>query len=108
VTVVIDAMHLFRSNGTLEALRLVPPQQIAYAQLCDVPLHPRHDDYLKEACFERRIPGEGGLPLAEFCAALPRDIVIGIEVPMLAVAQQPDGLSTAVSRAVAAARRLLA
>jgi len=104
---VVDAMHFFRSGGSVDALRAVPRELIGHVQLCDVPRTPPHDEYLKEACFERRVPGDGELPLAEFCAALPPDVGIGLEVPMLSVVTQSGGVAALAARAVSAARRLL-
>lgn len=108
VRLVIDAMHFFRSGGTIAQLRALPPDLIGYAQLCDVPRLPPHDDYLKEACFERRAPGDGELPLSEFCAALPATVEVGIEVPALEHAREEIQLRDFVKRATASARRLLA
>jgi len=82
VSLVIDAMHFFRSGGSVEELAQLDPQLIGHVQLCDVPLVPPHDDYFREACFDRKIPGEGELPLREFVGVLPRDAAIGLEVPM--------------------------
>jgi sugar phosphate isomerase/epimerase len=101
----IDAMHFFRSGGQLAELAALDPALIGYAQLCDVPLS--GEDYMNEAMFGRRIPGEGELPLAEFVAALPQEIPIGLEIPMLAKAQAGIGPLERLRPAVAAARALL-
>ncbi|MEO6248224.1 MAG: TIM barrel protein [Sphingomicrobium sp.] len=85
--VLVDAMHFFRSGGDVATLAAMDPALIRYAQLCDAPLIADEPDYMREATFERRIPGEGEFPLAAFVAALPRDVVIGLEIPMLARAQ---------------------
>ena len=37
---------------------------------------------LEEAIHQRLPPGEGALPLAALLAVAPRDIVVGLEVPM--------------------------
>jgi sugar phosphate isomerase/epimerase len=108
VSLVIDAMHFFRSGGTIMHLRALPPELIGYVQLCDVPRQPPHDDYLREACFERRAPGDGDLPLTEFCAALPNTVEVGIEIPALQHAHEEIQHREFVRRANAAARRLLA
>lgn len=103
---VLDAMHCFRSGATTEALAAIDPGLIGYAQLCDVPLAPQDETYLHEACFRRRIPGEGEAPLAGFVAALPGDLPIGLEIPMIAAAEAGE-LAAALRRAVTAARDLL-
>ena len=103
----VDAMHLFRSGSTVADLAAINPAHILYAQLCDAPAGPPGDAYMGEAMFARRAPGDGELPLADFVAALPADIPIGLEVPNLAAAQagQPD--HDRIGRAVAAARALI-
>jgi sugar phosphate isomerase/epimerase len=106
-TLVIDAMHFFRSGGTITQLRALPPELIGYVQLCDIPRQPPHEDYLREACFERRAPGDGDLPLAEFCAALPDTVEVGIEIPALQHTDEEIQHREFVRRATEAARRLL-
>jgi sugar phosphate isomerase/epimerase len=103
----IDAMHLYRSAGTAADLAALEPGLIGYAQLCDVPQIPLHDDYGLEARFERRAAGDGELPLQEFVAALPADCVIGLEVPMRDKALAGIGPIDRLRPAVAAARALL-
>jgi sugar phosphate isomerase/epimerase len=107
VKLVIDAMHLFRSGGTVAELAALDPGEIGHVQICDVPLAPPHGDYMKEACFNRLAPGSGELPLADFLAALPRDIPIGLETPQLAALETGEDLRTIFSRGLAAARALL-
>jgi len=80
-TLLVDAMHLFRSGATLENCAALDPAVIGYAQLCDVPVAPQRDTYIEEAMFARMVPGEGELPLREWVAGLPTDIWIGLEVP---------------------------
>ena len=104
---VIDAMHFFRSGASVDELRALSPDLIGYVQLCDVPRTPPHDDYLREACFQRLIPGEGELPLAELCAAIPNGVAIGLEVPMQVPTEQPGKLEALIGQAVAAARLLV-
>ena len=69
---------------------------IAYVQLCDVPMPAQTGDYGEEARHERCCPGEGDLPLAEFLAALPADITIGLEVPMISKAAAGIGVREAL------------
>ena len=77
----LDAMHFFRSGGTVEQVGKLP---VIYAQLCDVPLVSPGISYMDEAMFHRTAPGDGELPLREWIAALPADCEIGLEVPNLA------------------------
>jgi sugar phosphate isomerase/epimerase len=103
----LDSMHVFRSGGTVEELKALDPQLIGYAQLCDVPLRPIEPDYMREAMFGRLIPGSGELPLAGFIAALPPNVPIGLEVPMLSQAEAGISARDRLKPAVDAALALL-
>ena len=100
-------MHFFRSGGTIEQLAAAGGGCIGHIQLCDVPLVPTTHDYYQEACFSRKMPGEGDLPLRALLAALPRDIPVGLEIPMQARIGAESSLEALVARAVALARDLL-
>ncbi len=103
----IDTMHLVRSGSNAADLAAVDPAHIGYAQLNDTTLRPRLDNYLEEAMFERMVPGEGELPLAEILAVLPDDIVLEIEVPQRSLALAGVSPIDRVRPCVEAARRLL-
>jgi sugar phosphate isomerase/epimerase len=80
--VLIDALHLARSGGSAAAVAAIPPDRIAYVQLCDAPAQsPPLDGLAHEARNERRMPGDGELPLEELFDALPDDIPVSVEVP---------------------------
>lgn len=98
----LDAMHFFRSGGTVEQVAGLP---VIYAQLCDVPLVSQADSYMQEAMFGRRVPGEGELPIADWIAALPADCEIGLEVPNMARLESL-GAKEHARGCVEAARRL--
>jgi sugar phosphate isomerase/epimerase len=102
----LDAMHVFRAGATVADIAALDPALIGYAQVCDVPNVPPHDDYAREATFERLVPGEGDLPLRDFVGALPPHVLIGIEVPNRTLAQS-EGLAAFMARAVRASRALL-
>ena len=105
--VLIDAMHLFRSGGTVADIAALDPDVIGYAQLCDAPwVAPEGKPYFLEATCGRMVPGTGDFPLADWVAALPTDLPIGIEVPM--VEAMLAGLSPEdhVANVVRAARAL--
>ncbi|MBW8755272.1 MAG: sugar phosphate isomerase/epimerase [Sphingomonadales bacterium] len=103
----LDAMHVYRSGATTAEVAALDPAMIAYVQLCDVPLPARSDDYGEEARHERRCPGEGDLPLAEFLRAVPAGVTVGLEVPMVSKAESGVSLRDALRPCVEAARRLL-
>jgi len=104
----IDTMHVIRSGSTAKDVAALDPEMIGYVQLSDAPLVPGISDYLEEACFERMVPGTGELPLRDLLAALPRDRVIGLEVPLRSQADAGVGPHARLGRCVKEARRLLA
>ncbi|MEW6640523.1 MAG: TIM barrel protein [Pseudomonadota bacterium] len=79
----VDALHLSRSGGAPAQLALLPRELIHYLHLCDAPAAPPPDvaAMKREARGERCYPGEGGLPLAAFLAAVAADVPVGIEAP---------------------------
>ncbi|MFV0457391.1 MAG: sugar phosphate isomerase/epimerase family protein [Actinomycetales bacterium] len=76
----LDVLHLFRSGGTAESVRKLDPQLLACVQLNDAPIEPT-DDVQREARYNRRLPGQGGLPLDEVLAAIPVEVPLAVEVP---------------------------
>lgn len=108
VRLTIDAMHFFRSGGRVDQLALAGGGCVGHVQLCDAPMSPTTDNYYQEACFGRRLPGAGDLPLHALLAALPQDVRVGLEIPMLAQIGAETSLEALVARAVALARDLLA
>ena len=103
----MDAMHFHRAGGTAAQLAALDPAMIGYIQLCDAPMVAPHDDYMREACFERRVPGQGDLPLSDFLAALPDDVLIGLEVPMLSAVEAGESIGAIVRRVADAGHRML-
>ncbi|SQD99170.1 MULTISPECIES: sugar phosphate isomerase/epimerase [unclassified Parafrankia] len=103
----IDTMHLVRSGSGPAEVAAVDPDLIGYIQLSDAPLVPTIPDYMEEACFERMVPGAGELPLLEILEALPRHLVIGLEVPLRSQADAGVGPHDRLGRCVDAARKLL-
>ncbi|TNC05455.1 sugar phosphate isomerase/epimerase [Methylobacterium terricola] len=82
--VLVDALHLARTGGTVADLRAVPPALIRSAQLCDAGAEaPRSmDAVIQEARGGRLPPGEGVLPLRALLAALPGTAALSVEVPL--------------------------
>jgi sugar phosphate isomerase/epimerase len=84
--VLIDALHLTRSGGTVAKVQAMNPEYIGALQICDVPLlGPDITDIpaiLGEARAGRLPPLEGELPLVELIRAVPASTPISVEVPM--------------------------
>lgn len=87
----IDALQFFRSGATPADLASVDPVLMPYMQLCDgLRASPvTVDERRREARTDRRLPGEGELPIAELLCALPAGIPISIEAPTLRLAGLP-------------------
>lgn len=106
-SVMVDAMHFFRGGGTVADIAAVPASAIGYIQVCDVPMPARTDNYGEEARHERMCPGDGDLPLLDFLRALPRDLVVGLEVPLISKAKAGIAPIDAIRPCVEATRELL-
>jgi sugar phosphate isomerase/epimerase len=79
----IDALHLDRSGGTVEELRALPKHEIAFFQLCDAIKRASpatNEELMQEARTARLKLGEGELPLADMMAALPAGLEVEYEV----------------------------
>ncbi len=105
--IMFDTMHFGRSAATIGELAAVDPRLIGYIQICDAPRVPIIEDYMEEAVFQRMVPGEGELPLLDMLAALPRDRVVGIEVPLRREAEAGIGPHERLARCVKAVRELI-
>src|SRR5262249_30702809 len=104
----IDTMHLIRSGSSPRDLAAVDPDLIAYVQLSDAPRVGQLSNYQLEAMTERRIPGQGELPLLEILKVVPRDRVISLEVPMLSQAKAGVGPHERLRPAIAVLKIWLA
>lgn len=79
----IDALHLVRSDGKPGDLVGLAPELFPYVHLCDAAVARPPD--LERLRFEGRsgrfYPGEGELPLLDLLNALPADIAVAVEAP---------------------------
>jgi sugar phosphate isomerase/epimerase len=92
--VLIDALHLARSGGTVQMVTALDPALIGSVQLCDAPLvSPPPSGIIDEARGNRLLPGEGELPLRDLLAALPQDVPLAAEVPL---ARETDSMKRAI------------
>ena len=103
---VIDTMHCGRTGITAADLAQLPPELVGYIQLCDAPWKSELD-YIDEAMHERRVPGEGELPLREYLAALPRDVIVSLEVPDRPRAEAGQGPRERLAYALGKGREIL-
>lgn len=102
----VDALHLSRSDGQPSDIARYDPSLFSYIHLCDAPATPPSRDALRaEARGERLYPGLGGLWLDAFLNAFPPGTPVAVEAPCAAF----SGLSPAERgrRAGEAARRII-
>jgi sugar phosphate isomerase/epimerase len=85
--ILIDALHVFRSNSALAQFADIDPAMLGPFQLCDAPATPPAD-LLAEARTRRLLPGHGELALSKLIDALPSDTKFGVEVPL--AGERPD------------------
>jgi sugar phosphate isomerase/epimerase len=83
IMVQIDSLHFYRYGSELPEI-LEHRALIGRAQLCDGPLQPPSpEEQMAEGRANRLLPGEGELPLVPWLQALPKDIVVALESPLL-------------------------
>lgn len=80
--VLVDAIHYERSATTLEEIAALPRPWLNYAQLSDAPagIPESMDEILRQARYERLLPGQGGIDLPGLLACLPENLPLSIEV----------------------------
>ena len=80
----IDPIHVDRSDSSIAAIARVDPALLPYAQFCDAPAErPDPSDFgaiITDAIDLRRQCGDGALPLADLYRALPEGIPLSIEL----------------------------
>jgi sugar phosphate isomerase/epimerase len=107
IALLVDLLHLHRSGGTPASLAAIDSALIRGAQICDGPANATPEEYWDQALHERMIPGEGKLPVQAFLAALPVDLVVGLEVPLRSREQAGEDHLARAQLLIEATRRLL-
>ena len=95
--ILIDNLHFSRSGATFEQLAGLDRSLFPYIQIADAPaaVPQGFEALLDDAINGRQCPGEGGLPIAEMCAAIP-NVPISFEVRSKALR---EGFNDDVERA---------
>lgn len=75
----LDALHLYRSGQTPEAVDAFQAE-IAYLQICDGPIETPPEGRRVEASLQRLLPGEGGFDLVDLMKRLP-EVPASLEIP---------------------------
>src|SRR5262245_21103541 len=102
----VDALHLSRSNASPIDIKDYDPELFSYLHLCDAAkTAPAPAEWRNEARGGRLYPGEGGLWLKDFLAAFPSATPIAVEAPSRARSHLSP--KERAGLAMAATRRLL-
>jgi len=106
--VLIDSLHVARSQTRLQDLSAIPREMLEYFHICDAPsVPPESMEAWKEAALsERLLPGDGQLDLAGMLSRLPIDLPISVEVPNIQ-RLRALGAEEWARRALAAARGIV-
>ncbi|MGR3377862.1 sugar phosphate isomerase/epimerase family protein [Salipiger abyssi] len=96
--VLVDALHVQRSATTFEEIAALDPAWIHYAQLCDAPARydPSPEALIATARGNRLMPGDGDFDFTSLLAALPKDIVLSVEVAQPHRAGETPALQRAI------------
>jgi sugar phosphate isomerase/epimerase len=81
----LDPLNLIRGGGTAAELSAVDPRLFPYAQISDGvlgPGEPNPEELGRMSPNQRRLPGDGTLPLHEILDALPPGTPLSVELPM--------------------------
>lgn len=107
--VLADALHWDRTGRNVADLSAIPRSRIHYFQLCDAPRDYDASDagLIAIARGGRLLPGQGGIDLKAFAAALPHDVPVSIEIASADLMKRLSPRERA-EQALAAARMVLA
>jgi sugar phosphate isomerase/epimerase len=89
----VDPLHLARGGGTPADLRNLDPRLLPYIQFSDGMLaegEPDLDLAKRIGIGERRLPGQGMLPLVDLLEVVPDNLPLSVEVPRPAGASMTD------------------
>ena len=85
--ILIDMLHMARSNSSCEELAKLPRQWFRFAHVCDAEKQcpPTIEGIIRTARDERLFPGEGTIDVRGILACLPEDIPYSLEIPRVAL-----------------------
>lgn len=89
--ILIDSIHWDRSEASADDVLAIPRELLHYMQLNDAPAEKPTtlDELLHQGRAHRFLPGNGGLDLVALLNALPADLPISLESPVVASAHLP-------------------
>ncbi len=106
----LDALHLMRSGGSVVNIANIPTDLLTYAQPCDAPAalpQQGENPLLTDAVDGRQLLGDGGLPLQEFIRALPADLPLSPEIRSRALRERFPAAIDRATELLTSTRRYL-
>ena len=102
----VDTLHMDRSNSRLEELARLPREWFRFAHVCDAAKEWPHTqpEAIHTARDERLFPGEGGIDVCGILAQMPRNIPYALEIPR-SVLTRAVGPEDVARLAIAVCRR---
>ena len=81
--ILVDALHVARSETTNEDLAAIPREWLHYCQVCDADpgLNVTVEQMIHTARVQRFLPGEKSIDIKGMLAALPQDLPVSVEIP---------------------------
>lgn len=87
IGILVDTLHFDRSGSRLDDFLNVPPARFPFAHVCDAMRQPSYttEELLYAGRAERLPPGDGEIDIRSILHALPEDIPLALEVPMVSI-----------------------
>jgi sugar phosphate isomerase/epimerase len=85
--ILIDMLHMARSNSSCDELLKLPREWFRFTHVCDAEKQcpPTLEGVIRTARDERLFPGEGTIDVRGILACLPEDIPYSLEIPRVAL-----------------------
>jgi len=101
--ILVDMLHMGRSDSSMDELAKLPREWFRFAHVCDAAkeVPPTMEGIIRTARDERQFPGEGGIEVREILACLPQDITYALEIPRVALTRAigPEAVALLALRA---------
>ncbi|HTR58821.1 MAG TPA: sugar phosphate isomerase/epimerase [Casimicrobiaceae bacterium] len=85
--ILVDMLHMARSDSSCDDLRKLPREWFRFAHVCDAEKQcpPTLEDIIRTARDERLFPGEGTIDVRGILACMPENIPYSLEIPRVAL-----------------------
>jgi sugar phosphate isomerase/epimerase len=85
--ILVDMLHMGRSDSSLKDLAKMPREWFRFAHVCDAAreVPATMEGIIRTARDERQFPGEGGIDVRGILGCMPQDIPYALEIPRVAL-----------------------